>query len=427
MGQADKLKKLTSSRSLSGNVNTKWCIQSLDTSGRNTDYQCDQQIYLSCVTDNPSREILTIIDTSKSAKRLIPRKSHALSATRKQFNVLPSKQPIPKQYASQFKVLSSLQTKHSSDLLKITDNSSLKELNAERLLSVTNSVHSSRVPSATQSNTKSDCQRLSETLNSIKLKPDYHTRSLSTSTDSRCDRSYSPLDKKISHEPCDSLESKLCSDCTEVKISNTQKRQSTPLPESRFYALAIQRYLVNVNEKDVEKLINEKKVKINPSQTLVQDNKMMTDDEYFDQLSSAFHTHPVTPYYFRDMTDFAEKYRQNKYPRLRLSDSQVPQSANPIFYKQIEKYDVAQNYKTMKRASTVKPNIVSIAPIFISPKKTSKTYRERYFMNYTPQLLSNGLQNRTRLNSNPNIITIGDDRQTKEHKSLIARRQTIQV
>ncbi|CAF0807267.1 unnamed protein product [Didymodactylos carnosus] len=431
MGQVEEIKKLTSSRSLSANVNAKWYLQRLRTPARNTDSHSNHRTYLSRLTNDSSQEILTIIDPSKSVTRPLTSKNHAQSAKTKTVNILPSKQPIPDHYVSQSKVIPSPRNERSTNSLKIIDTSSLKDLSSQRLLSLTNSLRSSRVSSAIPptriTSAQPDRKSSTETLNSVPLRPVFETRPPSTPIDARCDRSNSSSANILSREACNLLGPKLCSDCTEIKVRSAHERQSTPLTKSHLYALAIQRYLVNVNENDVEKLINEKKVNMNPLRISVQENAMISDDEYFNQLASSFNTHTVTPYYFRDMSDFAEKYRQNKYDRSLLSESKVPQSANPIFDEQIEKYDIANNYKTMRRASTVKPNLVSMAPVFISPKKSQRAYQERYFMNYSPPLLLNALQNTARLNSNPNVFTIGDDMQTIQHKSLIATRYMVQV
>ncbi|KAG0421484.1 hypothetical protein DMUE_6290, partial [Dictyocoela muelleri] len=184
------------------------------------------------------------------------------------------------------------------------------------------------------------------------------------------------------------------------------------LMRQRLSAVAIRRFIKNeenFNDDDLLKMMNHQQIEMKKRISDEINKKILSDEEYFDRLSSSLNEHSnPTPFYFHHFKDLASKYRSNKYPRLYLSDTPPPKSANPIFKQNlVEKFDVSDKYSYMKRASTKKHHFQSNATIFISPRKSQQFYTDhRYLTNYSPPLLLQTIQQTVRNNSNPHLLNL---------------------
>jgi hypothetical protein len=86
---------------------------------------------------------------------------------------------------------------------------------------------------------------------------------------------------------------------------------------------------------------------------------ILTDDQYFDRLSKSFNRYAEqsSPYYFKDLKDFSQKYRANKSQRLLSSQTPVSTLFDPLLNRSsLEKRNISSKYSYMKPTSTIKPN-----------------------------------------------------------------------
>jgi hypothetical protein len=271
----------------------------------------------------------------------------------------------------------------------------------------------------------SDRRSSSGTLLSVKA--DLIPRPPSTPVDPRCHRAYSSTTNSIQRETCLLLGPKLCSDCieTQIRADLSPERLPNNLMRQRLSALSIRKFVQNqenLTDDDLFKMINNQQIQTNQSNINQNNSSIISDDQYFDQLSQSFNQYSTqTPFYFKDLKDFSKKYQSNKYPRLLLSETPPPTSSNPVFKQSsFEKFDISSKYAFMKKGSTVKPNFKSNISLFISPKTSEQFYNEhRYLTNYSPPALLQTTQQAIRINSNPHIIIPSHQHNTIK-RSLIA-------
>jgi len=130
-------------------------------------------------------------------------------------------------------------------------------------------------------------------------------------------------------------------------------------------------------------------------------SSIITDEEYFDRLSKSLNQYAgeSSPYYFKDLNDFSQKYQSNRYQRLLLCETPAPTSSNPLFNQSsVEKLDVSSKYSYMKRASTIKTNFTSQTSTFVSPNKIHPFHlKHRSLNDYRPQFLSQNLPHNSNL------------------------------
>jgi hypothetical protein len=100
-------------------------------------------------------------------------------------------------------------------------------------------------------------------------------------------------------------------------------------------------------------MIDNQQIGLIPKRSKQLDLSILTDEQYFDRLSKSFNRYAEqsSPYYFKDLKDFSQKYRANKSQRLLLSQIPVPTLSNPLFNQSpLEKRNTSSKY------SYIKPN-----------------------------------------------------------------------
>ena len=284
--------------------------------------------------------------------------------------------------------------------------------------------------------TKYEKDTLSDRRSSIgtfSARDDVIVRPPSTPVDPRCHRAYSSTTNPIDRETCALLGPQLCSDCIEIQTRANLSSERLPanLVHQRLSALAIRRFVKNqenLTDDELLRMINNQQIQISKKTCNETNSSVMSDDEYFDRLSSSLqHNVNETPYYFKDFKDFSQKYRSNKYKRLLLSETPAPTSANPIFKESsFEKFDVSPKYSYMKRASTAKPNLKSNKSIFVSPKNGEEFYKEhRYLIDYSPPLLLQTYQQTARNHSNSQFLVSYNKNVSSLNQNRIPKRSLI--
>lgn len=248
-------------------------------------------------------------------------------------------------------------------------------------------------------------------------KSDYKSRPPSSPIERRCDRIYSSLKNDLNRETCLLLGPDLCSDCLEIRQKDhlSSELLSSHLIQQRLKKHSLKRFLPNdphLNDQQIEQIFSNyqhhlEKLSSNSSEDI------LTDEQYFHHLSTSISQNShSTPFYFQHFQDLTEKYRQNRYPRLLISETPVPQSSNPIFQQSnAEKFSISPKYSQMKRSSTKVYPLRSDAPCFISPKKSEQFYSEhRYPSNSSPPLLIQNIQqmkrNQSHLQTNKSYHSI---------------------
>ncbi|CAF1162478.1 unnamed protein product [Adineta steineri] len=256
---------------------------------------------------------------------------------------------------------------------------------------------------------KDEKDNFSERRSSICTKSDITYRpSSQLSTDQRCQRAYSSTANSIERETCSILGPQLCSDCIEIQTRANLSPQNLLNKSSirqRLTALALRRFIKNnqnLTDEDLIDMINNQEIDLNILNLNQLNSTVLTDEEYFDNLSKLLNRYAgeSSPYYFKNLNDFAEKYQSNKYKRLLLSQTPIPYSSNPLFQnKHLEKFDVSNHYSYMKRASTNKTNLQLSTSIFVSPRKADPFHlKYKSLNNYSPTLLLQTIRENSKTN-----------------------------
>ena len=182
------------------------------------------------------------------------------------------------------------------------------------------------------------------------------------------------------------------------------------LIRQRLSALAIRSFIPNekyLTDDHLNQMINNQQIQIHSKDSNYSSNSILSDEEYFDQLSSSLSEYSnQTPFYFLNLKDLSDKYSRNEYPHLFLWENPPPKSSNPLFKQtSLEKFDVSHKYSFMKRASTRKPILKSNSFAFISPRKSEDFYNQhRFLTNYSPPLLMQNIQQISRNSSRKSPI-----------------------
>ena len=235
----------------------------------------------------------------------------------------------------------------------------------------------------------------------LSSKDDLIVRPPSTPVDSRCQRDYSSTRNSLQRETCQLLGPQLCSDCIEIQTRSNLSPERLPnnLIRQRLSSLAIRSLIPNeksLTDDQLFQMINNQQIQTMSKISNQLNNSVLSDQEYFHQLSSSFdqQQQQQTPFFFQNLKDLQEKLRTNQYPRLFLSENPPPRSSNQIFQEgSFSKFDISKKYSSMKRASTTKPNLQTNSITFISPRKSELFYQEnRFLSNYSPPLLNQNFQ-----------------------------------
>ncbi len=294
--------------------------------------------------------------------------------------------------------------KRRSNSIYITSATSLKSTSTTNPLSEFDSNSSESLKTTTEKDILSQRRNSSTTLSS--LQPDLTLRPPSTPNNQRCHRAYSSTTTSIDQETCQLLGPELCSDCIQIQARANLSSHHLPdyLIRQRLTALALRRFIKNQNklrDDDLLKMIDNQQIQLITKRSNQVSSSIITDEEYFDQLSKSLNQYAgeSSPYYFKDLNDFSQKYQSNKYQRLLLCETPAPTSSNPLFNQSsVEKLDVSSKYSYMKRASTIKPNFTSQTSTFVSPNKIHPFYlKHRSLNDYRPQFLSQNLPRNSNL------------------------------
>ncbi|CAF1341113.1 unnamed protein product [Adineta ricciae] len=217
----------------------------------------------------------------------------------------------------------------------------------------------------------------------------------STNNDQRCQRSFSSNSNAIERETCSVLGPEICTDCLQIQTRSQLSPQvlSRNQLNQQLKVLALRRFIQNsskLSDEDLIKMINENQIKFQEKYSNEIEKKILTDDQYFDDLANLLNRYSnySSPYYFTNLKDFQRKYQSNKYQRLYLHETPSPISSNPLFnHKSLEKFDISKKYSFMKKASTIKPNVKSSIPIFISSEQKDPLHlKYRSLQDYSPNL-----------------------------------------
>jgi len=184
------------------------------------------------------------------------------------------------------------------------------------------------------------------------------------SNNQRCDRSYSSTRTSTQKQTCQLLGPQLCSDCIQIRTrANLSSQQLTNYSiRQRVTALALRGFIKDENklsDDELLEMIDNQQIGLIPKRSKQLDLSILTDEQYFDRLSKSFNRYAEqsSPYYFKDLKDFSQKYRANKSQRLLLSQIPVPTLSNPLFNQSpLEKRNISSKYSYIKPTSTIKPN-----------------------------------------------------------------------
>ncbi|CAF5049410.1 unnamed protein product, partial [Rotaria sp. Silwood1] len=354
-------------RTKSGKINARWYLQKLRASAANRNNYINNYIDYDNYTNktNKNDTIRVVRGSTATQGQHIPR--IFLKSPTKSFEDESIKQKLSNnRRSSSNKIASATSVKSTSTINKIS--SSLNEFNSNSYQSVTTTIQ------------KDDKDYLSERRTSsgtlLSLKADLIVRPPSTPVDQRCHRAYSSTTNPIDRETCALLGPQLCSDCIEIKTRANLSPERLPanLMQQRLSALALRRFIKNeenVSDDDLLKMVNNQQIQITNKNSNSNSNEfnssIISDDEYFDRLSSSLSQNAgERPFYFKNLKDFSQKYQSNKYKRLLLSETPAPQSSNPVFKQSsFEKFDTSSKYSYMKKGSTIKPNLKSNAFNFL--------------------------------------------------------------
>ncbi|CAF4784371.1 unnamed protein product [Rotaria sp. Silwood2] len=397
-------------RTKSGKVNARWYLQRLRSSAAANRYN-----YFNNSIDNNNKineydTIRVVRGSTATQGQHIPR--IYLKSPTKSFYKESIKQKYSNNHCSTTSINIPSATSFKTTSTRNKKSPSLNEFNSNSYQSVITTTTTTTATTIRKDYQDNLSERRTSSGTIISLKDDLIARPPSTPVDPRCHRAYSSTTNPIDRETCILLGPQLCSDCIEIKTRANLSPERLPpsLIHQRLSALAIRRFLKNeqnLSDDDLLKMVNNQKIQMTNKYSNELNSSIMSDDEYFDRLSSSLSQNlGERGFYFKNLKDFSLKYQSNKYNRLLLSETPSPQSSNPVFKKSsFEKFDSSSKYSYMKKGSTIKPNLKSNAFTFLSTRKNEEFYRDyRYLNNYSPPLLLQTLQQTARNNSNKHIL-----------------------
>ncbi|CAF4683263.1 unnamed protein product [Rotaria sp. Silwood2] len=276
-------------RTKSGKVNARWYLQRLRSSAAANRYN-----YFNNSIDNNNKineydTIRVVRGSTATQGQHIPR--IYLKSPTKSFYKESIKQKYSNNNCSTTSINIPSATSFKTTSTRNKKSPSLNEFNSNSYQSVITTT------TTTATTIRKDYQdNLSERRTSsgtiISIKDDLIARPPSTPVDPRCHRAYSSTTNPIDRETCILLGPQLCSDCIEIKTRANLSPERLPpsLIHQRLSALAIRRFLKNeqnLSDDDLLKMVNNQKIQMTNKYSNELNSSIMSDDEYFDRLSSS--------------------------------------------------------------------------------------------------------------------------------------------